>query len=138
MGLTDIHPLFIHFPIALLSTGFMFDLLAIILKKEVFQSVGWWNLSLGILSSVFTVLTGFVADWNYGHFELPFPIFDTHGSVQLMSVFCYVVMLVWRWKLNQFLPNSFRSLSCYLVLGIVATSLLFYGGHLGAILSGRV
>jgi uncharacterized membrane protein len=138
MGLTDIHPLFIHFPIALLSTGFMFDLLAIIFKKEVFQPVGWWNLSLGILSSVFAVLTGFVADWNYGHFEIPFPIFDTHGSVQLMSIFCYFVMFVWRWKLNKALPISFRSLLGYFVLGLVATSLLFYGGHLGAILAGRI
>ena len=137
MEITAVHPLFVHFPIALLSCGYLFDILGIIFKKDEFISVGWWNLCLGVFSSFFTLITGFIADWEYGHFENIFPVFDTHGSTQLISIFAFTVMFVWRWRLNKSLPGDAIAISVYLFLGACATGLLFYGGHLGAILSGR-
>ena len=32
--LSEIHPLFVHFPIALFATGFFFDVIAQLFKKE--------------------------------------------------------------------------------------------------------
>ncbi|MDP6684748.1 MAG: DUF2231 domain-containing protein [Candidatus Marinimicrobia bacterium] len=138
MEITAVHPLFIHFPIALLSCGYLFDILFIVSKKDEFESVGWWNLCLGMISSFFSLITGFIADWEYGHFENPFPVFDTHGSTQLISVLLFTVMIVWRWRLNKNLPKTVGAVSGYLLLGACATGLLFYGGHLGAILAGRL
>ena len=33
MELTEVHPLFVHFPIALLSVGYFFDVLYVVFKK---------------------------------------------------------------------------------------------------------
>jgi len=138
MEITDIHSLFIHFPIALFSVGYFFDVLSIILKKKELEFAGWWNLFFGLFSSFFSILTGFISDWNFGHFESPFPIFETHGSVQIISIFLFVVMFVLRWKVEKKLPYSGRSLFLYFFLGGLAVGLLFYGSHLGAVLAGRI
>ena len=138
MELTEVHPLFVHFPIALLSVGFFFDILSVVFKKDGFESAGWWNLCIGMVSSFFTILTGFIADWDYGHFENPFPIWDTHGSTQLLSVFLFIILFVWRWKLDKKIPETMSTMITYFMLGACAVGLLFYGGHLGAVLAGRV
>ena len=138
MELTEVHPLFVHFPIALLSVGYFFDVLYVVFKKTELESAGWWNLFLGIISSFVTIVTGLVADWEYGHFESPFPVFDTHGSIQLLSVFLFSGLFVWRWKMDKKIPEPLYKTITYFTLGACAVGLLFYGGHLGAVLSGRI
>ena len=128
----------VHFPIALLSVGYFFDILSVVFKKAEFESVGWWNLCLGMVSSLFTILTGFISDWEYGHFENPFPVFDTHGSTQLLSVLLFTIMIVWRWRLYKKIPKPLNKTIAYFTLGACAVGLLFYGSHLGAVLAGRV
>ena len=125
MELTEVHPLFVHFPIALLSVGYFFDVLYVVFKKTELESAGWWNLFLGIISSFVTIVTGFVADWEYGHFESPFPVFDTHGSIQLLSVFLFSGLFVWRWKMDKKYPNLYIKLSPILRLGPVQLGCFF-------------
>jgi len=138
MEITDIHPLVVHFPIALLSVGYLFDGLSIVLKKRGLETAGWWNLFSGILASSFSVLSGFIADWNYGHFENPFPIFKSHGSLQIISILLFVVMFALRLKFKKKLPDTRWALVLYFMLGGLAVVFLFYGSHLGAVLAGRI
>ena len=37
----NIHPMFVHFPLALLSVGLLFDILGYLLKKQSLSSAGW-------------------------------------------------------------------------------------------------
>lgn len=132
-----VHPLFVHFPIALFSTGWLCDLLGSRLRKESLIHAGWWCLAFGVISAVFTAITGFLADTVTGHMSDPFPLYSTHGVVQLTASAVFLILFVWRWRLNTRLPEPPRQY-LYLALGGAAAAILFYGGHLGAQLAGRI
>ena len=60
-SLENVHPLFIHFPIALFSTGLFFDILATYYKKEDLDKAGFYCMLMGIISSLFANFTGLMA-----------------------------------------------------------------------------
>lgn len=63
--LSHIHPMLVHFPIALTAVGFLFEFLYLFFKNEVWLiKAGYWLLLLGTLSALVTWLSGvlFTAD----------------------------------------------------------------------------
>ena len=132
-----IHSLFVHFPIALFSTGWFCDVLGIRYRQESLLNAGWWCLVFGVISSVFTIITGFLADTVVGHMSEPFPLIETHGVVQMIAVALFSGLFIWRFRLKSELPEK-PSLFVYLTIGGIAVLFLFYGGHLGAQLAGQI
>ena len=53
-SLENIHPLVIHYPIALLSTALLFDILASLLDRKDFQDVGVWCMVAGTIACFFS------------------------------------------------------------------------------------
>lgn len=60
-----IHPMFVHFPIALITIGFFFDILNPFVKKKTFIKCGYYLMILGTLSSFAAYLTGDSLIYNY-------------------------------------------------------------------------
>ncbi len=60
-GLPFIHPMIVHFPIALLIIGFLSDLIGTIWKKEFFSKAGFYLLILGTLGVLAAYFTGNLA-----------------------------------------------------------------------------
>lgn len=58
LDLTHLHPMIIHFPIALLFVGFLADAIGLTLKKEFFTKAGFYLLILGTLGVVAAYLSG--------------------------------------------------------------------------------
>ena len=56
--LTHLHPMIVHFPIALLLVGFLADAVGLIFKKEFFTRAGFYLLILGTLGVVSAYLSG--------------------------------------------------------------------------------
>ncbi len=56
--LSHIHPMIVHFPIALLIIGFLADLTGAITKKEFFNKAGFYLLILGTLGAVAGYISG--------------------------------------------------------------------------------
>lgn len=137
MSLFEIHPLFIHFPIALLSSAVLFDGLSIFSGREDLATAGRWTMILGLISSLSAVTTGILADTNVGHFGSVFPIWMNHGWTQVFASSLFLALFIWRGKLGG-LPRQGNEKWVYLILNFVAVAVLFYGGHLGALLSGRI
>jgi uncharacterized membrane protein len=53
------HPMLVHFPIALVAIGFLFELAAVFIKKETCLSkAGLYLLIIGTLSAIFAWLSG--------------------------------------------------------------------------------
>ena len=57
---THFHPMLVHFPIALLTAGFLFDLFSMFLKKEpCLSKAGFWLEILGMAGALFAFGTGY-------------------------------------------------------------------------------
>jgi uncharacterized membrane protein len=54
------HPMLVHFPIALITMGFLFDLIAMICKKEpCLSKTGYWLEIIGMAGAIFAFGTGY-------------------------------------------------------------------------------
>ena len=59
MELTHLHPLLVHFPVALIIVGFLFDVVSLFCKKEACLSkAGLYLMVLGTLGAVAAFLAG--------------------------------------------------------------------------------
>lgn len=63
--LGELHPAIIHFPIALIFTALVFDILVWYTKNEIFQSIASWLIVIAAIILVPTALTGFLAEDFY-------------------------------------------------------------------------
>ena len=75
----DLHPLVIHFPIALFSSAVLFDFIAVIFKKDELLITSWWVMLLALFSSAFSIITGLIDDSLIGHLFATFPLWENHG-----------------------------------------------------------
>ena len=53
-----IHPIFVHFPIALLALSVAADFAAFFADVESLRSTGWWSLLGAAIGGIFTALAG--------------------------------------------------------------------------------
>lgn len=58
-----VHPMLVMFPVALLLTGTVFDLVRLVTDNAVFGEVGFWSITAGLIGGVLAAITGF-ADWT--------------------------------------------------------------------------
>jgi uncharacterized membrane protein len=59
MNIDHLHPLSVHFPIALLLVGLLFDFISLFLKKDrCLSKAGFYLMILGTLGAVVAVITG--------------------------------------------------------------------------------
>lgn len=135
--LPEFHPLVIHFPIALFSAAIFFDFLFIMLGKSDHLLVGWWVMLLALVSSAAAIATGIIDDTLIGHLGSVFPLWKNHGWVQIFSTIIFLALFIWRTKHPGFY-TVLRLRWIYLISGGIGIAILYYGGHLGALLSGRI
>ena len=131
-----IHPLFVHFPIALLSMGLLFDISHMIIKREDLDNAGFWCMLSGIISCFFTNFTGLLAFLAEGSF---FDLFQfTHSLLIWLATFIFLVLFWARIKLQLDMQYSRIKRYLFLIIHIIAVGILFYGAHLGAITAERI
>ena len=56
--LTYLHPMVVHFPIALILVGFLAEVVGIIAKKDFFNKMAFYLLALGSLAIIVTYISG--------------------------------------------------------------------------------
>ena len=132
--ITDWHPLIIHFPIALISTSVAFECLHFILKRDDLLSASWWTMFFGLIASLAAVASGIIDDSLIGHFGAVWPLWQNHGAMQILTIALFGFVF--------YIKNSKPKLSeeynrYFLLSEVLLVGVLFYGAHLGAVLSGR-
>ena len=133
----DLHPLVIHFPIALFSSAILFDFISILYNKTELLNTSWWIMLLALISSFFAIITGLIDDNLIGHLNDISPLWKNHGWMQIISVIGFLFLFIWRSK-KEDLFNSEKLTLVYLITGLINVGILFYGSHLGAALAGRI
>jgi len=136
-SLETVHPLLVHFPIALFSTGLFFDILARLLNNEELDHAGFWTMLMALVSSPFTIIAGIFAFLeNHGDFLDLFQF--QHGILAFISTLFLLVLFWGRIKFQLDFRYSNLKRNIYLFLHILAVGILFYGAHLGAKTADRI
>lgn len=123
------HPLVVHFPIALLLTAVLIDLLAIALKRPAWHRVALWNLVLGTLGAGLAVWSGLRAAEVAKHtFEIH-QVMELHQRLGIATLTLGSLIVAWRLVARDQLGPRSRALATLLMAAMVGT--LAYGAHLG-------
>ena len=133
----DLHPLVIHFPIALFSAAILFDLLFLIFNNNDFYVGGWWTMLFALVASAAAIATGIIDDTLIGHLGSVYPLWLNHGLVQLFSCILFLTLFLWRTKDKSIFYDNLKK-RVYTATALIGIIILYYGGHLGAELAGRV
>jgi len=128
----DFHPFVVHFAIALLLVSVLFDVLSVTMERPHLQTVGWWNLFLGFLASLFAVITGLYAKNSAIFTEGVFPLLTYHQYLGIATAIVFTVLFVWRSSNQRALPERRRS--WYLGGAVLGAILLIATGFIGGLL----
>lgn len=93
----NFHPLFTHFPIALLLLVPVLDLIGIIRRGEWYHRASLLVLFLGVLSAVAAVTTGLIAEDTVPHsIDAAHALIEVHETLALTTLGVAVAILLWR------------------------------------------
>ncbi|MDH4068999.1 MAG: DUF2231 domain-containing protein [Ignavibacteria bacterium] len=130
--MSNIHPLLVHFPVALLTVSFLFDVAGVLLNRVELNRTGWWMLVTGFAGVLFAVASGLFEESGLALEGVPLSVLETHKQTAFAMVVCYAVVLLWRVAGKSLLPVRKRGIFWLLygcgvmLLWVVA----WYGGEL--------
>lgn len=108
-GLTktyNIHPAFVHFPIALLPVTLLFYALGFVWRKQGFLTAGRGCLYLSTVSVITSVITGLIAQNTVPHNDRIHHMMDTHRITGLIILGLTVVLNVWSFVQSEQRPKA--------------------------------
>ena len=80
------HFLFLHFPIALFITGYIFHLLYNLSDKKEINNYITWTMGMGILWSIISIVTGYIAAFELEYIQSFSNIFDKkHRNMEILT-----------------------------------------------------
>jgi uncharacterized membrane protein len=119
-------------PVALLLAAVLFDLLALVTRRQSFRQVGFWTMVVGAVGGVVAVLSGLQAEEHIAHGEAVHRVMETHEQLALITLAVFGVVTLWRIVRERRMGARERALSLVLSLGgvgvLIATGV--YGGKL--------
>jgi len=128
-----IHPMLIVFPLGLLATAVIFDIIERATGNAAFAAVGFWNIAAGIIGGLLAAGVGF---WDW----LAIPggtraksIGLWHGAGNVVVVVLFAASWLLRWSDPAHLPTAMP-----LILEVVAVILALVTGWLGGELVERL
>jgi len=124
-----IHPMMVHYTIALLSMGLLCDLLASITKNESMKNAAWWDLLFGFFAIIVTVLTGLLAERSVPHTHAAHDILEIHETLGFTALGIFAVLLLWRILIGVNIFTKFAVFST--VLWLIGVGVIFAGGYYG-------
>ena len=127
------HFLFLHFPIGLFITGFIFHVFYIfnhsVEVSDKLKEYIHWTMGMGIIWSVLSIITGFITALELEYINSIFNISDKpHAYIMILSTILFSILFSLR--------NMDKKIFFILHLGSVL--LLIYGTHLGAKWADRI
>jgi len=128
-----LHPFFVHFPIALLTLGFIADVVAVIRRLSAAGTLGWWNLLAGTVGLIITVASGLISKANAEALSgRAAETLSTHEQLAFACLTGFLVLIFWRIANKTAIPPT--SPRVYLGLAGVCLILLWctawFGGEL--------
>lgn len=130
----SLHPLIVHFPIALLLTSILADLLALLCHRAAFQEVALFLLVLGVIGAIAAGVSGEQAGEAVAHLPDLRGAVEQHEDFATGAIWLFIALLLSR--LYTVIKGRFASTfqALYLIISLVAGGLLmataYSGGNL--------
>lgn len=127
-----LHPVAVHFAIALFAVAVLLDLAARVLRKPQLHQVAWVNLALSAVAALLTVSLGMTAETLVHTTPEAHDTLDVHKLFAFWSLGAILLLFVWRYFLRG--AHPVRGALLYSVLSVVALGILggagYYGGEM--------
>lgn len=122
-----LHPVVVHFPIALLITAILFEALEPVLKRDFLREASTWLLGLGFLGGLVAAATGVLAEEAAEDGGVPKSAIETHESLAFAALAVFALLIVIRW-----LQRTRRiPITVFLGIGLVGVVLIGLTGYFG-------
>ena len=128
-NLQNVHPLFVHFPVALILVALFSEAVWWLTRKDHFRRFATYLLYLSTLSAVAAVITGYIASNSLGHDTPGHDFVHEHRDVMLWMSGVLVATTVVMLFVRSFREGKWRRL--LLVPLFVISGLLVYGADKG-------
>ncbi len=137
----NIHPIVVHFPIALFLTGFALDVIGHLLQRETLKQAGLILVVLGALGALAAMLTGQFAEESVEErlSSAGERVLETHEDLGKLTAYLLLAIAAVRLILMTTWLRGWRwaagiALGIYLIMGVVGVGALtatgYYGGEL--------
>lgn len=124
-----IHPMVVHFPIALLSTAVALDLVGMYFNKPQLRRTGTLLLILGWLGGLMAALTGILGEEAAEEMGVPEEAIETHESLAIALVIVFAALVVLRWWRGERWEGGWAAVYWVAVLaGLVLIAIVGYTG----------
>ncbi|MFA6234113.1 MAG: DUF2231 domain-containing protein [Bacteroidota bacterium] len=128
---SHLHPMIVHFPIALTMVGLLFEILGVAIKKEMFSKAGFILLLLGTAGIVAAYFSGDFAGEGVSEAGALGAALETHESAAILAMWLLIATAVVRTTLVVFKKyNGFLRL-LPLTLFLIATAAVARTGYFG-------
>ncbi len=131
-AMSNIHPLLVHFPIALLTLFFIVDVMGTLASKPQWRQTASFLLYTGTLAATFTVLAGFAAADSVAHGENVHEIMERHEHLGISILSLAAGLSAWRLKRHGVLVGAGNVL--FLLLSALLCLILAFGADLGGLM----
>jgi uncharacterized membrane protein len=123
-----LHPLAVHFPLALWLTSALFDLLAWRREDPLYRRAAYWLVGLGLLGALVSIALGWIdllAQESAGVGPALMLRHQLHSDAAYIATLAYGMNLGWRWWTTN------RPSATLLTLSLVGAALVGIAGYLG-------
>ncbi len=126
-----IHPMIVHFPIALLLTATLISVLAVLFRKkrEELKIVLYWVLILGAISVLAALFSGLYEDERVIHNDAIHQVMEVHKL--LGFIITSALVLITLWFVIRKRNIRYKELVIIMILLIGTSSVLVYTAYLG-------
>ena len=124
-----IHPVTVHFTIALFTISILFDLIGTITRNDKWHQAGWYNLIFASVASLLSILTGLI---DSNHLQLQAEAartLDNHKTSVFVISTIILGCLFWRIALKGSFPYLQKLI--YFGISLFGFLVLIYGSYQG-------
>ncbi len=115
------HPVFVHFTIGLLGISALFYMAGLVTKKDVFYTVGKWNLWVGVAITIGTVLAGLQAAGTVDHDAESHAAMMDHRNWALTTAGVFGALGLWSFlKHQRSTPTALFTIVLFLASSMIA------------------
>ncbi|WP_456383299.1 DUF2231 domain-containing protein [Persephonella sp.] len=130
--LAEFHPPVVHFAIALVIMGVLFDIAGFVFKKESLKHAGFWSIMVGVVAVWGAAITGHQAEELVEHAiegTKAYEILEEHE--ELGEVLPWVVSALGFFRLFLFFKENNLLFIGYLIAGLIVSGAIGLQGRIG-------